>query len=135
MIAALTPVAHFPAHRRSHRLRAGSAGSWPGNRHGAALRRALAASRPERDATSQTPFRTSLLLFVPAGVGIIVHLSRVADEWRALLVALVVSTFVSMAVTALVMKSSPARQPRRKRNESAHRRPLGLILRPRRCSA
>ena len=44
------------------------------------------------------------LLFVPAGVGIIVHLSRVADEWPALLAALIVSTFVSMAVTALVMK-------------------------------
>ena len=45
------------------------------------------------------------LLFVPAGVGIIVHLSRVADEWLALLTALLVSTFVSMAVTALVMKA------------------------------
>jgi holin-like protein len=50
------------------------------------------------------------LLFVPAGVGIIVHLSRVADEWQALLAALVVSTFVSMAVTALVMKAL-ARKP------------------------
>ena len=45
------------------------------------------------------------ILFVPAGVGIIVHLSRVADEWPALLAALIVSTFVSMAVTALVMKA------------------------------
>ena len=31
--------------------------------------------------------------------------SRVADEWSALLAALIVSTFVSMAVTALVMKA------------------------------
>jgi len=55
--------------------------------------------------TSQTLLSHLSLLFVPAGVGIVVHLSRVADEWLALLVALVVSTFVSMAVTALVMKS------------------------------
>ncbi len=38
------------------------------------------------------------------------HLSRVADEWPALLAALIVSTFVSMAVTALVMKAL-ARKP------------------------
>ena len=55
--------------------------------------------------TSQTLLSHLSLLFVPAGVGIIVHLSRVADEWLALLTALLVSTFVSMAVTALVMKA------------------------------
>ena len=60
--------------------------------------------------TSQTLLSHLSLLFVPAGVGIIVHLSRVADEWPALLAALVVSTFVSMAVTALVMKAL-ARKP------------------------
>ncbi|TXG88529.1 MAG: CidA/LrgA family protein [Rhodocyclaceae bacterium] len=60
--------------------------------------------------TSQTLLSHLSLLFVPAGVGIIVHLSRVADEWPALLAALIVSTFVSMAVTALVMKAL-ARRP------------------------
>ena len=60
--------------------------------------------------TSQTLLSHLSLLFVPAGVGIIVHLSRVADEWPALLAALIVSTFVSMAVTALVMKAL-ARKP------------------------
>ena len=55
--------------------------------------------------TAQTLLSHLSLLFVPAGVGIIVHLSRVADEWPALLAALLVSTFVSMAVTALVMKA------------------------------
>ena len=55
--------------------------------------------------TSQTLLSHLSLLFVPAGVGIVVHLARVADEWLALLVALVVSTVVSMAVTALVMKA------------------------------
>lgn len=60
--------------------------------------------------TSLTLLSHLSLLFVPAGVGIIVHLSRVADEWPALLAALIVSTFVSMAVTALVMKAL-ARKP------------------------
>ena len=60
--------------------------------------------------TAQTLLSHLSLLFVPAGVGIVVHLSRVADEWPALLAALVVSTFVSMAVTALAMKAL-ARKP------------------------
>lgn len=44
------------------------------------------------------------LLFVPAGVGIVVHLHRVADEWLALSAALVLSTAVTIGVTALVFK-------------------------------
>ncbi len=43
------------------------------------------------------------LLFVPAGVGVIVHLQRVADEWLPLLAALLISTFIGLGVTALVM--------------------------------
>ena len=49
------------------------------------------------------------LLFVPAGVGIMVHLQRVGDEWLAITVSLVISTFAGMAVTAWVIKAmSPA---------------------------
>lgn len=44
------------------------------------------------------------LLFVPAGVGIMVHGRRVASEWLPIAVALVASTAVSIAVTALVLK-------------------------------
>lgn len=44
------------------------------------------------------------LLFVPAGVGMMVHFDRIADEWVPILVTLVVSTLVTMAVTALVMQ-------------------------------
>ena len=44
------------------------------------------------------------LLFVPAGVGVIVHLSRVADEWVSISIALVVSTLLTVAVTGLLMK-------------------------------
>jgi holin-like protein len=42
------------------------------------------------------------LLFVPAGVGVMLHLRRLGDEALAIGVALVVSTWVGMAVTALV---------------------------------
>jgi holin-like protein len=43
------------------------------------------------------------LLFVPAGAGVMIHASRVADEWLALSVALVGSTLLSMAATALTL--------------------------------
>ena len=45
------------------------------------------------------------LFFVPAGVGVIVHLQRVASEWLPLTLALVISTFAGMAVTAWVIKA------------------------------
>ena len=45
------------------------------------------------------------LLFIPAGAGIMMHLQRVADEWLPITLALVVSTFAGMAVTALVLKA------------------------------
>lgn len=44
------------------------------------------------------------LLFVPAGVGIMVHAQRIAAEWLPILVALVASTVVSIAVTATVVR-------------------------------
>lgn len=43
------------------------------------------------------------LLFVPAGVGVMLHLSLVAEEWLPISAALVVSTVLTIAVTALVM--------------------------------
>ena len=44
------------------------------------------------------------LLFVPAGAGVMLHLHRVADEWLPITVALIVSTFAGLAVTALVLQ-------------------------------
>jgi holin-like protein len=44
------------------------------------------------------------LLFVPAGVGVMVHWSTIREAWMALSVALVVSTLIGLAVTALVMQ-------------------------------
>jgi len=44
------------------------------------------------------------LLFVPAGVGLIVHFSRLGNEWLPISVTLLLSTIITMAITALVMQ-------------------------------
>lgn len=43
------------------------------------------------------------LLFVPAGVGVVVHFGLIGHEWLAIALALVLSTVVTLAVTAWVM--------------------------------
>lgn len=43
------------------------------------------------------------LLFVPAGVGVIVHLDTLSTEWQSIGLALVLSTFLTMAATAGLM--------------------------------
>ena len=45
------------------------------------------------------------LLFVPAGVGVMLHFERLGAEWLALAVALVASTVLTIGVTALVMRA------------------------------
>lgn len=59
----------------------------------------LAAIKP----TSQTLLQHLSLLFVPAGVGVMLHLQRLGDEALAIGVALVVSTLVGLASAALTM--------------------------------
>ena len=44
------------------------------------------------------------LLFVPAGVGVMLHAPVIARDLGAISVALVVSTLLTIAVTALVMR-------------------------------
>ncbi len=44
------------------------------------------------------------LLFVPAGVGVMLHVARVADEWLPIVVALGVSTVLAIATTALTFQ-------------------------------
>ena len=64
--------------------------------------------------TAQSLLQHLSLLFVPAGAGIMLHLHRVADEWLPLTLSPLVSTFVTLAVTALVMRlfaPRPERQP------------------------
>lgn len=53
--------------------------------------------------TAQTLLAHLSLLFVPAGVGVMLHLRRLGDEALAIGVSLVVSTLVGLAVTALTM--------------------------------
>ena len=43
------------------------------------------------------------LLFVPAGVGVMLYMDRFAAEWPAIVSALLLSTVLTMMVTALVM--------------------------------
>lgn len=46
------------------------------------------------------------LLFVPAGVGIMVHFNRIINEWQAISIALILSTIITMVATALIMFSA-----------------------------
>lgn len=45
------------------------------------------------------------LLFVPAGVGAMLHFQRIGAEWLPISVALVVSTLLTLLITALVMRA------------------------------
>jgi len=55
--------------------------------------------------TAQNLLQHLSLLFVPAGVGVMLHMQRMADEWLPIVVALVASTFITIAVTALVLRA------------------------------
>lgn len=43
------------------------------------------------------------LLFVPAGVGVLVHWERMRGQWAAITAALVLGTLITLAVTAVTM--------------------------------
>lgn len=45
------------------------------------------------------------LLFVPAGVGVMVHFARVSGEWLPIIAAVLASTALAIAVSALVMQA------------------------------
>lgn len=56
-----------------------------------------------RDACQQLLTHLSLL-FVPAGVGVMLHFKRLGAEWLPIVIALVASTVITIGVTALVMQ-------------------------------
>lgn len=59
---------------------------------------------PEELERTATGLLTHLsLLFVPAGVGVTLYLPLIAEEWLAISVALVASTLLTIALTALIM--------------------------------
>ena len=43
------------------------------------------------------------LLFVPAGVGVMLHVTRIQDAWLAIGASLILSTLIAVAVTAGTM--------------------------------
>lgn len=67
---------------------------------GLMIRRGVPATLGE---VSGSLLRHLSLLFVPAGVGVMLHAGRLADQWPAVVVALVVSAVATIAVTALLM--------------------------------
>ena len=58
------------------------------------------------------------LLFVPAGAGVMLHFKLLAGDWLPLGAALIVSTLLTIAVTALLM-ARLARKPARSFEEPA----------------
>ena len=44
------------------------------------------------------------LLFIPAAVGIVAHLDRIAEEWLAISIALLASTVVAIIATAASLR-------------------------------
>jgi holin-like protein len=54
--------------------------------------------------TTQTLLGHLALLFVPAGVGVMVHFALLQREWLAVLVVLLGSTLLTLLATALTMR-------------------------------
>ena len=54
--------------------------------------------------TTQGLLRHMSILYVPAGVGVMLHGERIAQEWLPIVAALVVSTVAAIIVTALAIR-------------------------------
>ena len=52
------------------------------------------------------------LLFVPAGAGVMLHVTQIEAEWLPIVAAIVVSTVLAMAVTAVTFQWLVRRQER-----------------------
>jgi holin-like protein len=61
--------------------------------------------------TSTGLLRHLSLLFVPAGVGIVTQLDTLANNWVAILVAVLVSTSLGLAVTGWLMQRLSRAEP------------------------
>lgn len=55
--------------------------------------------------TAQGLLQHLSLLFVPAGTGVMLHWQRMSDEWLPLVISLFASTGITIAVTALVLRT------------------------------
>lgn len=63
-----------------------------------------AVRREELRDTAHNLLQHLSLLFVPAGVGVMLHVERVAAEWLPIAAALVLSTLLAVVVAALTMR-------------------------------
>ncbi len=63
------------------------------------------AVRPSVDAAASALLAHLSLLFVPVGVGVVTHVALLAQYGVRMLVAIVVSTWIGLAVTALVLRA------------------------------
>lgn len=63
------------------------------------------------------------LLFVPAGVGVVQHLDRLGSEGVRLLAVVVLSTAITLAVTALVFAGVARLMGRRAEDDGLRERP------------
>ncbi|MCB1797566.1 MAG: CidA/LrgA family protein [Gammaproteobacteria bacterium] len=61
---------------------------------------------PSLDTASSTLLSHLSLLFVPAGVGMMIHLERITGEWLPIAVALLGSTVITMLASALIMAAA-----------------------------
>ncbi|MBT9613927.1 MAG: CidA/LrgA family protein [Burkholderiales bacterium] len=52
------------------------------------------------------------ILFIPGGVGVMLYLPRLAQEWLPILASLIVSTMLTLIVTALVLRALLRRKGR-----------------------
>jgi holin-like protein len=72
---------------------------------------------PELRTTAQGLLQHLSLLFVPAGTGIMLHYQRLSDEWLPLVVSLLLSTALTIGISALVLRlllrAAPASQEER----------------------
>lgn len=55
--------------------------------------------------TSQGLLQHLSLLFVPAGTGVMLHLHRLQEEWLPIALSLVLSTALTLALSALLLKA------------------------------
>ena len=55
---------------------------------------------------SEALLKNLALLFVPAGVGLMTHFGLLQQDWLAILLALIVSTALTIVVTALILNPS-----------------------------
>ena len=66
--------------------------------------RSLPAAYAIVNETASTILRNLSLLFVPAGVGVMLHVATVREQWLAILVSLVAGTVLTLVVTGLTIK-------------------------------